>query len=375
MRVLIITNLYPPHGRGGAEVVVAQEARELRDAGHQVFVLTTKPFGGFSSLLPRESIEDGIHVYRFFPLNIFWYRHDFKYPSSVRLVWHIIDTMSPHAWLVMRTILKRIAPDEIRTHNLKGIGFTVAYAVRRAIARRRADARLHTPPRWSHFLHDVQLVTPSGLLRYHDEHAWQHRGMPTRLYRALCRYLFGSPPVVRAPSQWVWNAHRQYGFFPNSTFELIRWYTHEHILYSWQSKRPVRFLFVGQLALHKGILFLLDVLREVPGGTCTVHIVGDGQLMEATRILAREMPWIHVHGHMTLAGVKELFRDTDVLLFPSLAHENCPTIIAEALRHKIPVLASSVGGVPEMVQDDMNGWLVEAGNRRAWKEAIQRIVG
>jgi len=375
MRVLLITNLYPPHGRGGAEVVVAQEARELRDAGHQVFVLTTKPFGGFSSLIPRESIEDGIHVYRFFPLNIFWYRHDFKYPWPVRLVWQVIDTINPHAWFIARRLLRQCEPDEIRTHNLKGIGITMAYAVRRTVAKERARRRLHAPPRWSHFLHDVQLVTPSGLLGYHDEHAWQHVGLPTRLYRALCRHLFGSPAIVRAPSQWVWDVHRKHGFFPKSAFALTKWYTHEHFLYSWQPKRPVRFLFVGQLAPHKGILFLLDVLREVPGGTCSVHVVGDGPQMQATRTLAREMPWIHVHGHVTLAGVKELFRDTDVLLFPSLAHENCPTIIAEALRHKIPVLASSVGGVPEMVQSGINGWLVEAGNRRAWKEALQRIIG
>ncbi|MEK7102224.1 MAG: glycosyltransferase, partial [Patescibacteria group bacterium] len=359
MRILLITNLYPPHGRGGAEIVVAQEARELRDQGHEVTVLTTRPFGGVSSLAPRVSIEDGVNVYRYYPLNVFWYRNDYKRSLPVRLVWHVLDTLNIHAWFVTRRFLRRMKPDEVRTHNLKVIGITTATAIRAFVKKQRAAKTLRPAMRWIHFLHDVQLVTPSGLLVAGKEQAWQHTGMPTRVYRAFCRWLVGSPPIVRAPSQWVWEQHRVHGFFPTSVFEKIAWYTPgAALLAEWHPTRPLRFLFVGQLAPHKGILFLLDVIKTLPGGACILNVVGDGPLMDAVREQARDMPWVHIHGRLSLQRVKELFKETDCLLFPSLAHENCPTIIVEALRQGIPVLASRVGGVPEIVQEGMNGWLV-----------------
>lgn len=375
MKVLIVTNLYPPHGRGGAEIVVAQEARELRDQGHDVTVLTTRPFGSVSSLAPRASIEDGIAVYRYYPLNLFWYRNDYRHMLPVRFLWHIIDTFNIHAWFVMRRLLRQFEPEEIRTHNLKGIGVTTARAIRQYVTCSQKTRALKPPIVWSHFLHDVQLVTPSGLLVAGKERAWQHTGMPTRVYRALCRWLVGSPPIVRAPSQWVWEQHRVHGFFPTSAFEKVAWYQlGVNILALWHPTRPLRFLFVGQLAPHKGILFLLDVIKTLPGGACILNVVGDGPLMDVVREQARDVPWAHIHGRLSLQRVKEVFKETDCLLFPSLAHENCPTIIVEALRQGIPVLASRVGGVPEIIQDGVNGWLVEAGNGDAWTLALNRLA-
>src|SRR3989344_3464004 len=309
MRILLITNLYAPYGRGGAEIVVAQEARELRDAGHDVAVLTTCPFSGFSSLLPAATTEDGIRALRFYPLNIFWYRHDYKHSALVRFFWHLIDTINIHAWFMTRRVIKELRPDEIRTHNLKGIGVASAYAVH-------ASARP-----WIHFLHDIQLITPSGLIYYHEQNAWKHQGFPVRAYRAICRTLIGSPAVVRAPSAWVWETHRVYAFFSKSRFEKVVWHAVTPILTEWHPHLPPRFLFVGQLAHHKGVMFLLDVLRELPSGSCTVHIVGDGPLLSDVAARAREVPWVQVHGRLSLARVKELLRDTDALLFPSLAFE------------------------------------------------------
>lgn len=376
MRIFLITNLYPPYGRGGAEIVVAQEARELRDQGHEVAVLTTRPFGGVSSIAPRVSIEDGINVYRYYPLNLFWYRNDYRHMAPIRFLWHIIDTFNIHAWFVTRRMLRQIAPEEIRTHNLKGIGITTSCAVRQYLTRSQKTRALKPPIAWSHFLHDVQLITPSGLVWYGKEDAWEHRGLPTRAYLALARWLLGSPTKVRAPSQWVWEQHRVHGFFPTSAFEKVAWYTPgAALLASWHPTRPLRFLFVGQQAPHKGILFLLDVIKTLPGGACILNVVGDGPLMDAVREQARDMPWVHVHGRLSLQRVKEVFKETDCLLFPSLAHENCPTIIVEALRQGIPALASRVGGVPEIVQEGVNGWLVESGNPEAWTLALNRLAG
>jgi len=401
MKILIITNLYPPYERGGAELVVAREARELRDQGHAVTVLTSAPFKGLRSLWLRECVEDGIKVLRFFPLNLFWYRNDYKYPRFVRFIWHVIDTLNPHSWLVARRLIKKINPNEIHTHNLKGIGLSVACAIKalapeRSIAESKDGSQRHDSSTSSgiklfnnkqstinnqHFLHDVQLITPSGLIKYGEEESKEHTGWLAKKYQTIGKWLFGSPVIVRAPSKWVWDQHRAAGFFPNSKFEHIIWYPACHpepFDYAQdrqvEGSTPLRFLFVGQLAPHKGILFLLQILKQLHSGSCTVDIVGDGPLMEQVKEHAEHMPWIHIHGRLNHIRTMQILEDTDCLLFPSLVHENCPRVIVEALQKNIPVCASKVGGVPEMIHHGVNGWLVESGNPEAWKSALSVIL-
>src|SRR3989338_4620052 len=53
MKIGIVSNLYPPEARGGAELVAQRVADALYQRGHEVFVLTTQPFDGIRSLFPR----------------------------------------------------------------------------------------------------------------------------------------------------------------------------------------------------------------------------------------------------------------------------------------------------------------------------------
>ena len=70
MKVLILSDLYSPDGRGGAERVAELQAQGLREAGHEVVVLTSgKKFG------LHDEITSGIKIYRFFPWNIFLDSH------------------------------------------------------------------------------------------------------------------------------------------------------------------------------------------------------------------------------------------------------------------------------------------------------------
>lgn len=61
--------------------------------------------------------------------------------------------------------------------------------------------------------------------------------------------------------------------------------------------------------------------------------------------------------HLDQAGLSELFRAADLLVYPSLA-DNHPLLILEAMRHGLPVVATSVGGIPEQIRDGSTGLLV-----------------
>ena len=67
--------------------------------------------------------------------------------------------------------------------------------------------------------------------------------------------------------------------------------------------------------------------------------------------------------------LKELYETSDLFVFPTL-FEGMPTVVLEAMVHGMPVVVSDTGAIAELV-DRKNGYLVDAGNKRAFKTAIQ----
>ena len=62
-----------------------------------------------------------------------------------------------------------------------------------------------------------------------------------------------------------------------------------------------------------------------------------------------------------------------MLVIPSLS-EGLPNVLLEAMSYAVPVLATEVGAVPEVISDNKNGWLVEAGSVEALTEKLNRIL-
>ena len=86
MKFCLINNLYKPCSRGGAEKVVEITAKGLRNAGHNVFIITT-------SVRRRSYAEeiDGIKVYRIYSPNLATYYNIQKLPKFLRVFWHFFD--------------------------------------------------------------------------------------------------------------------------------------------------------------------------------------------------------------------------------------------------------------------------------------------
>src|SRR3989338_11319740 len=156
MKILMITTLYKPYSLGGAEVVFDNLVNEIKKE-HDVSILTTTPWVGVRSLKPLQTAEDGVRAYRFYPLNIFWFIPFLKKPAVLRLIWHGLDMFNIHSYFVTRSMIKRVQPDVVMTHNIKGIGYTVPRAIR----------SMKVPH--VHTLQDIQLQNPSGLVLYGEE--------------------------------------------------------------------------------------------------------------------------------------------------------------------------------------------------------------
>ena len=116
--------------------------------------------------------------------------------------------------------------------------------------------------------------------------------------------------------------------------------------------------YVGRISEEKGISILLDALRRLPH--IPVCIAGTGPLMP---IILRNAPSNATFvGSLDQHGISEFYRKACMLVVPSLCFETFGLVAAEAMSHGIPVIASRIGGLPEVVDDGATGFLFEPGN-------------
>jgi glycosyltransferase involved in cell wall biosynthesis len=133
--------------------------------------------------------------------------------------------------------------------------------------------------------------------------------------------------------------------------------------------------FAGRLGPQKSLDVALEALAAVPG--VTLAIAGDGPDRGALERRARELGLdgrARFLGSVPREGVLRLFRAADASLLAS-SWENFPHTVVEALAVGCPVIATSVGGVPEVVRDGENGLLVAPGDAAALAAAINRYFG
>lgn len=129
---------------------------------------------------------------------------------------------------------------------------------------------------------------------------------------------------------------------------------------------------VSVLRPKKGIEVLIDAVREV--ADAIFLIIGDGPEKESWMELARQKgvaDRIRWAGYRT--DVDALLAGADIFVHPSL-DDAFPTVLLEAMAAGLPVVASRVGGIPEIVTDEENGLLVPPGNAKVLAIAIARLL-
>lgn len=363
MKIGIVSNLYPPHERGGAELVARRIADELSKRGHSVSVLTTQPFSGWKSFSPTLQERHVERVYRFCPLNIFGIASIGEQPLWKRLVWHVIDVFSPGIRSVLNTWIQEEQPDVVVTHNLKGIGLSIGRVVQSMGVR-----HIHT-------LHDVQLTIPSGLLMWGEEQSIMNRSFLRRWYERLTKWAIGTPDVVISPSAFLLDFYTSRGFFVGTKSAVIPNPEPSVLVPNRSETRtgPIRLLFAGQLEPHKGILFLLRTLERV-NVPIELHIAGDGCLREEIEERCLRDARLTYHGFVALDPLLKLIAGSDAVVVPSLCYENSPTIIYESFAVGTPVIASRLGGIPELIQEGKNGWTFDPGNEMSLLHAIESLA-
>ncbi|HEX8088025.1 MAG TPA: glycosyltransferase family 4 protein [Blastocatellia bacterium] len=344
MRILVISNFYPPHFIGGYELGCRDVVEELKARGHQVRVLTSMHGVG----LP---VEDG-SVYR-------WLASDFdsEIPEGAYGLVKLLRKESTNRRAFKRLCVE-FGPDLIYAWNMTHISISVIFLARRMGLPICFYVSDHWLSRWESDSWYAQ--AKRARRRLLSRLAWQ----PIKLYLRARRLL----PVADLDLSHVQFASmylKQEAIEldkPVRQAEVIRWgIDTEKFTYGDGPRGRGRLLYVGQIASHKGAHTAVEALKVmIEQGrheSTTLTIVGGpdygGHIHGLVSSLGLEQN-VRFTGLMAREELPAVYRRHDVFIFPSVWEEPFSIALLEALASGLAVVATLTGGSPEILESEVN---------------------
>ena len=347
MNVLFVTIWYPTRDFSYGGVFVREHAKAVREAGHRVVVMH---LGGPSSKLDGRlwsiekeldpSLSEGIETHHVMHRQI-----GVRGSSYALYLWSAIA-----AYQRLRD--GGFRPDVVHAHVYGAAVPAALFASRRRIP----------------------LVITE-----------QFTGFPRRTLSRpevlKARYGYNRAARALPVSQHLREAIRSYGI--NTPFEVVPNVVDTSLFFAPEAERregkPTRLLFVGNLepSQHKGFPTLLDALARLWEHRRDWHLDVIGEGPERTRY-ERSATDLGLHEHVTFHGsqtkstIAEAMREADLFALPS-RFDNLPCAVVEALASGLPVVSTTVGGIPELV-DDRSGRLVPPEDPVALADAIEEML-
>jgi GT2 family glycosyltransferase/glycosyltransferase involved in cell wall biosynthesis len=415
MRVLIVVHGFPPAAQGGTEIYADAHARTLRDRfGDDVCVLTREQDPSRPEYSIRSAARAGIRIV--------WVNNTFRKTRSFAETYRnepidaiagaLVDEFSPDVAHVhhltclstgiVHTLAARRVPVFMTLHDywlmchrgqllderyrvcegpgpagcanclgqaagIGAAGFAGA-AVMRALGNRLppmiAQRMISRARGVSGTLSSDRRASSEARRRL--EHMREVCARVTHFFAPsnhICRRFieFGVPPDRIQVAE--------YGIEPRSFKNLTR-----------RSSDRLRVGFVGTLMRSKAPNVLIEAFHRLPEGSATLDFFGAYSAYHGDDsywpVLDRSMHdgRARFHGAIPHDRMAEVMGMIDVLVVPSIWPETSPIVIREALASGVPVVASRIGGIPETVEDGVNGLLFEPGDAGDLHRVLARLV-
>ena len=367
LRVLICSNLFPPHTSGGAEIVARKEAIILQDLGVDVQVFCGRLDTGMNPSYQAKADNDELVKTRvsFSPADISgdsWNFHN--------------DTIRRQ----FASVLDRFAPDVVHFHNLVGLSVRMVDE-----CEARAIPTVLT-------LHDYWGICFKNTMLKNDGALCTQGGfdclgcqttlvgesaVPSPVRNSHLLLSLGKVDRFVSPSQYLADRYAANGI-PRDRISVIRnGIDLERFKNVPRERETFTLGFIGYLGKHKGLDVLLRALSLIPDSEgVRLLVVGDGEQRESLKALCRELRLdrpVTFCGRVENQNIAATYEQIDVLIVPSVWPENSPVTITEAMASAIPVIASDIGGIGELVEHQVTGLLAPPRDARALADLIQRL--
>jgi len=355
MKILTITNKYPPNVTGGAEIAAALNVDILRDMGHDVKVITEfEP--------PQSCYKDknvGLCVSRMH--NSFGVLGRLK-KMIKKLGFHANDCFGRSKTIKYDEEIKAFNPDVCHIHNVQGIGYRTFEYI----------GSLNLPTLVT--FHDYSLICINQSKYY--------KGKPCQKEHAICeftsvfkkKYLRNIKNLgISAPSNYLLGIVSQ-EIGCNARF-LRQWdlpiQLQPRLTRPQKSAGELNIGFIGRLDHSKGAHLLGNIINRCPDNII-FKIAGQG-ILEAE--LHQSLSWrknVQFIGFCPKNKLSDFYNQIDVLIVPSQWQEIYSLVVREAISQGVPCIVSNRGALPDLV-DQSVGWVLDANNTNDWVKLISKI--
>jgi glycosyltransferase involved in cell wall biosynthesis/ADP-heptose:LPS heptosyltransferase len=349
MRILVISNLYPPLHQGGYELGCKDVVERLIGRGHDIRVLTST-YG-----CEKPCASDNIH----------------------RLLQLSFDRVPPMAFTIEKERVNQSAflslcdefrPDVVFMWNLTHISVSLA-----ELARARGVSA-------------VYYISDNWLATWEIDHWYQlHRGTQP-IHEEL------TPPpreldlrYTILASEYLRDRVRLVGKQVNGS-RVIHWGVDPAVFQSRSTlaSLPARMLYVGQIVPHKGVHTAIEALSHLIHGDstnrCQLTIVGDCELspsyvyeLRRQASLLGLIDRVHFTGRLSRDTLPQIYRSHDVLIFPSIWDEPFAITPLEAMATKMAVVATTTGGSSEIFEHGRNSMVFAPEDAAGCASQIARL--
>jgi len=355
LKFLFLNNYH--YLRGGSERVFFGEIKLLKSYGHEVHSFARRHQrdlpASFSALFPEDIKTDSLHI----SLN------------SLRTLKEII--YSKETRNALSKVLEKFSPDLAHAHNIYG---RLTTAILDLLHENNIPVVLT--------LHDYKLVCPSYKLMYDGHVCEDCRGK--NFYMAVwnkCHKKSIAASAVYALESYFNARFNKYSknvqFFISPSIFLRQ----KLIEFGWPAHRikyipnylilsdfepqfgPGKyFLYLGRLSPEKGVATLIKAFKRVRSKNAELLIVGEGEEKKTLEALADGDERIRFTGYLAGKELTDVTRNALAVVVPSEWYENAPISVLEAMAYGKPVIASRIGGIPEVIDENETGYLFEPGN-------------
>ena len=187
-----------------------------------------------------------------------------------------------------------------------------------------------------------------------------------------------SAAAVLAPTRFVAAQVAAGTGYPLEAIRLSRYGMPPITRVSREASATLRLAFIGQLAPHKGVHLVVEAVRALPGRPISLDVHGPltpyPDYVAQLKALAGDDPRIVFRGPYRREALSDVFAATDVVVVPSVWHEVAAIVIQEAQAAGLPVIASTLGGSPELIGDGVDGLLFDPADSGHLTRQIARLL-
>lgn len=364
MKILIVNKfLYP---NGGSETYIFEIGKQLSKMGHQVQYFGMEHEGRIVGNAV-ESYTAGM---------------DFHTGKLQKLLYPFRIIYSGEARRKIRRVLDDFAPDVVHLNNFNfQLTPSVIYEVRKYEREKKHRVKM------VYTAHDYQLVCPNHLMmlpdsgelcsrclgghpencmKYHCIHGSKVKSILGSLEGMLYRQLHTYRMIDRiiCPSHFMKEKLDTNADLAGRTVMLHNFVNRAE---DREVAREDYVLYFGRFCREKGTGTLLEVCRSLP--EIPFVFAGSGPMEEEVN----KIPNVQNRGFLTGKELEDTIRKARFFIFPSEWYENCPFAVMEAQSLQTPVIASDLGGTPELVQNGETGELYAGGDQEQLRRKIQML--